>query len=172
MKKNLLISSLIFFSFLTFFILFFGGKSIQKETHYLPNNYIGSVFIIFNKEKGSIKELTNDRRIYRIPENGIFITRFKPNTGWIEKGSDISFYYVDSNGTPIRSIPYIYKVSYDKIVNRNDVGVPWTLYGNVNVENKNITYMTYIVDTLNIIQEKYSPGRDASNIVKNAILIY
>ena len=96
------------------------------------------------------------------------VTKFKSNSGWFN-ADDLFFYYVDSFGIPIHSVPYIYQASFEKIVNRTDVGIPWILYNHEIIDNKNIPYMTYIVDTLNIIQEKYTPAYDASDLVKKAL---
>ena len=62
---------------------FVGWKNrAEPDVHYIPKDFRGSVFIIFNRKDGNPKEYDEKgRRVYRIPESGILKTQFAPNFG-------------------------------------------------------------------------------------------
>ena len=79
-------------------ILFVSASCVQKAENtirLIPNGYTGPIIIIFNQEDGSPVEYENGFRLYRIPENGVLKTQFKPNYG----SQKHHFYYVDESGT-------------------------------------------------------------------------
>ncbi len=75
---------------ITLYSLLLGCKESTQESLYLiPDNYKGTVMIIFNQKNGSPAQYKNDKRLYKIPANGILKTQFKENFGI----SKFHFYY-------------------------------------------------------------------------------
>ena len=67
----------------------------EPETFLVPIDFRGRVNIIYNQKCGEEPEFENDRRIYRIPNNGLLLTKFKKPSGLI----DHQYYLVNENGT-------------------------------------------------------------------------
>lgn len=63
----------------------------EPETFLIPENYTGAVVVVFNQKDGVTKEYKEDRRIYRIPKNGVLYTQFSPVDGLLDE----KFYYAD-----------------------------------------------------------------------------
>ncbi len=86
------------FRIFLFSILIFclGCSNPEKEVHLIPFGHIGKVEIVYNQKDGVPVEYDDKRRrIYRIPDNGVLLTQFSPNSGGVSL-DDIEFYYVDS----------------------------------------------------------------------------
>lgn len=66
----------------------------EKETFLIPQNYSGNIYIIYNQKNCVAKEYENDRRIYRIPDNGILLTQFEDEYGRVDQ----EYYFVDKVG--------------------------------------------------------------------------
>lgn len=72
-----------------------GCNYAEDAVHLIPMGYRGPVIIIFGQdEKGRTKEYEEGKRVYRIPDNGVLLTKFKLSRGI----HDYEFYYVDKNG--------------------------------------------------------------------------
>ena len=103
------------------------GQKAEPETYLIPSNYEGRVEILFNQngvpyhdtneygrdtvytlQKGMPPKHENGRRVYEIPSDGILLTQFAPNPGFI----DTKYFSVDSNGrrTPLE----VYKLDHSK----------------------------------------------------------
>jgi hypothetical protein len=72
-------------------------KDADKETFYLPEGFSGPVAIIFGQENGVAKEYEDDKRVYRIPQNGVLYTQFPRVQGTLIQ----EFYYVNSTSERI-----------------------------------------------------------------------
>ena len=57
------------------------AQEAEDTIRLMPEGYQGPVLIIFNQKYGTPKEYEGDKRLYRIPENGILITQYGPNYG-------------------------------------------------------------------------------------------
>ncbi len=68
------------------------AQKAEDSIRLIPEGYVGPVLIIFNQEDGEPVEYEGDKRMYRIPKNGILKTQFKPNFGV----QNIRFFYVDA----------------------------------------------------------------------------
>lgn len=79
-------------------LIFMGCIKPEKELYILPNNFKGTVAVIFNIKDGAPKEYLNGYRVYRIPENGVLFTQFSNNTGEFAI-DDIQYKYVYGNDT-------------------------------------------------------------------------
>jgi len=71
----------------------------------IPEDFKGTIAVIYGQENGTEKEYENGKRLYRIPQNGILKTQFEL------KGETANFgeyYYLTDNGQRIRieSFPY------------------------------------------------------------------
>ncbi len=64
------------------------------ERYLIPENYKGSVMVIFNQKDGEKEEYEGRRRLYRIPPTGVLFTQFKDEQGFINQ----DYYYVSSSG--------------------------------------------------------------------------
>ena len=69
-------------------------KTIEPETFLIPKNYRGCVRIMFNSKCGEEIQYENKRRLYKIPKDGILLTKFNDEQGYI----NFEFYLVDENG--------------------------------------------------------------------------
>jgi|SRR5450432_2788441 len=78
------------------------------ETYLIPNGFQGRVNIIFNKPNTDYTPIENGRRVYRIPGNGILLTRSRYESGGF---INHDFYYLNSMGdkTPLKIFKYVYE---------------------------------------------------------------
>lgn len=113
------------YSVITLLICLAGGCSKpEPETYIIPFGYLGRVNIIFNQKNGMPVKYENGRRIYEIPSNGILLTQFKDEYGFINH----QFYYSDILGN--RQLLPIYKEERNSdgttkwiIKNNDEVGI-------------------------------------------------
>ncbi|MFC3160451.1 DUF6843 domain-containing protein [Chryseobacterium arachidis] len=70
------------------------GSRPEPEIYLIPTSYRGKVNVIFNQAKGQEIMYEGDKRVYRIPENGILLTKAKPEYGFIRH----EYHFVDSSG--------------------------------------------------------------------------
>jgi hypothetical protein len=79
---------------------------MEPESYLIPYKYIGKVNVIFNQEHGNLPLYENGRRLYKIPSNGILLTRFKDEEGYF----DHIYYYLDTTGNkkPLKIFHYDY----------------------------------------------------------------
>lgn len=137
--------------YLLWAVFAFGGgcNRMNSETHILPFNYTGMVYIIFNQKDGLPKEYTKEgSRLYRIPKSGVLKSKFKGNFGWIDAGSKINFYY--SKGD---SLLYIHKLitekEFEADIDSNEVVVFEYGYGGAKSDfGFDGDVQSYIVDSL------------------------
>jgi hypothetical protein len=64
---------------------------------------------VFEQKQGEKPKYANGRRIYEIPDNGILLTQFKAEFGFI----DYRYFMVDSNGAQT-SLP-IYEYEHNRV---------------------------------------------------------
>jgi hypothetical protein len=86
-------------SFCLFYLLL---PRAEPETFLIPQNFRGQFEVIFNEPCGQTILYENDRRIYKIPENGVLITDAKPTFGVINR----KFYLVDENNNQTRLLEF------------------------------------------------------------------
>lgn len=115
---------LYFITLLQILILSSCNQKPEPETYLIPKGFTGRATVIFNQKEGVPAKYENDRRVYEIPANGILLTQFKDEYGFV----DHQYYYVDSSGN--RAALPIFKYEYNKdgtttwiIKNQNEVGV-------------------------------------------------
>lgn len=100
------------------------NQKAEPETYLLPKGFTGRVNIILNQKEGSPIKYEDKRRVYEIPADGILLTQFTINDGFIDR----KYYYVDSVGN--RTNVPIYKYDHNddgtikwQIKDSNEVGV-------------------------------------------------
>ncbi len=69
-------------------------QKAEPETYLLPNGFTGRVNIIFNQKEGSEKKYEDGRRVYEIPSDGILLSQFTINDGFMDR----KYYSVDGAG--------------------------------------------------------------------------
>ena len=98
-------------------------KQAENTIRLIPKDYIGPVLVIFNQQEGEAKEYEGDKRVYKIPENGVLKTQFEPNYG-VQKHE---YYYVDNNGkrTEIPFVNVYDKDALKSIKNKDGIYAYW-----------------------------------------------
>lgn len=69
-------------------------QKAEPETYLLPNGFTGRVNIILNQKEGSEMKYEDGRRVYEIPSDGILLTQFTINDGFMDR----KYYSVDGAG--------------------------------------------------------------------------
>jgi hypothetical protein len=86
----------------------FGCNAGDKEAIIVPKEFKGYIVIIYNQKTGSPSQYNNGKRIYKIPQGGIYKTQLASNEGL----KDIpEFYYEEM--TKEKQLPSY--VEFDKI---------------------------------------------------------
>jgi hypothetical protein len=98
--------NLIRFLFITFF--FVSCQSPQPADFLIPKGYSGRAAVVFEQKQGQEPKYENGRRIYEIPDNGILLTQFKAEHGFV----DYRYFLVDRDGS--KSLLPIYEYEYNK----------------------------------------------------------
>lgn len=82
----------------------------EDSIRLIPEGFEGPVMIIYNQSDGASIEYEGDKRLYRIPSDGVLRTQFKPNYGH----QIHEFYYINREGkrTPI---PFVDPWSWSKL---------------------------------------------------------
>mgnify|MGYP000294121766 CR=1 FL=1 len=82
-----------------FFVAVVGASTLscsradfEPVTYLLPEGYTGPIYVVYGIQSGKEAERVDGRRIYRIPKDGILLTQYKVNEGWVGK-ADIRFFY-------------------------------------------------------------------------------
>ncbi|MFL5809381.1 MAG: DUF6843 domain-containing protein [Flavisolibacter sp.] len=90
----------------------------------IPKGYAGRVAVVFEQKQGEKPRYANGRRIYEIPGNGILLTQFKAEFGFI----DYRYFIVDSKGRQTLLPIYEYEHNKDGTVrylvqNKEQIGI-------------------------------------------------
>jgi len=108
-------------------ISFFVAYQIQKaqpESTLVASTYRGEIVIFYDETCGRDQVTENGRRIYNIPSNGVLITKFQENTGYLDR----KFYLLDAAGVRTE-ILFFYRRKYE------DEAREWKLFHNGNIED-------------------------------------
>ena len=146
----------------------------ERETYLIPSDFTGRVQIIFNQNGIPVKyqneygrdttytpkvgapiKYENGRRLYEIPENGILLTQFKDNYGFINR----TYFSVDKKGN--RLPLEVYELDHYKrdstrwvVKDKNKKGIfgdgTSGSYGNMNV-----AFQDFIVSSANTLDSFY-----------------
>lgn len=144
----LVISILILYGF----VLLIFKPITMKEIHVLPNNFQGVVMIIHDQKKGIDVIKEKGSLVYRIPNNGILITKAPLNSGF----KDIKYYFEMSEKR--KEIKYVWDFPNDS--NIYVFGGSTGTYGQGDKKIKCTTYLvgqSNDVDSLSKILGKMQP---------------
>jgi hypothetical protein len=98
-------------------------NTAEAEVYLIPEGFTGKVNIVFNRNDGVPTKYEDGRRVYNIPSNGILLTQFKINDGFINR----EYYYVNkTNRIPLEIFKYEYKkdgTTSWEIKNDDEIGV-------------------------------------------------
>lgn len=147
----------------------------EPETYLIPSEFKGKVQIIFNQNAIPVKykneygrdtiytpqlgnpiKYESGRRVYEIPSNGILLTQFKNNDGFIDRK------YFLINGIGTRSPLEIFELEHYKqdstrwaVNDKNKIGIfgdgTSGLYG-----NEQIIFQDFIVSSFNELDSFYT----------------
>lgn len=134
------------------------AQEAEDTIRLIPEGYEGAVLIIFNQKDGESKEYDDDKRVYRIPKNGILRTQFKPNYGV----RNHQFFYVNSNNERIEISFVMVQGKKELSKNNEKVYAYWEKaigesFG-INTENKEYTVppaITFYIGNLADIDKDY-----------------
>lgn len=82
--------------FISYFLLILGIVSCQQPKpadFIIPKGYSGRVAVVFEQKQGEKPKYLNGRRIYEIPSDGILLTQFNAEYGFV----DYRYFLLDSN---------------------------------------------------------------------------
>jgi len=84
----------IFYLLTLSFIIGCAQKKADDTITLIPKGYTGPFVIILNQKNGEQKVYEDGKRLYKIPENGVLITKFEAEFG-VQTNR---YYYVDNSG--------------------------------------------------------------------------
>ena len=146
---------------------FFSCDQAEPEDYLIPKGYKGRVNIIFNQKRGVPPKYENGKRVYVIPRNGILLTQFKDQYGFINH----HYYYVDNDNkrTPLKIFWYNNFVDSTSKANRNEVGIfsdaTSGVYGNNDVKYEEFDVSDYF--SLDSLESKSDIMKRVQDILKN-----
>jgi hypothetical protein len=101
MKRSLVPLLIIIFVFVS-------CKNPEPADFLIPKGYSGRTAVVFEQKQGERPKYEGGRRIYEIPDNGILLTQFKAEHGFV----DYRYFLVDKNGN--KTLLPIYEFEYNK----------------------------------------------------------
>ncbi|NQY11259.1 MAG: hypothetical protein HRT71_17310 [Flavobacteriales bacterium] len=128
---------LIPFPVILFWLLYI-GKLAESEKYFIPDGYVGRVFVFHNNDGGTETEYENDSRIYRIENDGVLKTKFNENKGMIPL-KNLQFLYIDSVGKR-ESVPLNWGNNIDS--------TQLCIFGRTFGDFGGVVYQEFIIDTL------------------------
>ncbi|MFT6338017.1 MAG: hypothetical protein ACJATI_004786 [Halioglobus sp.] len=139
-----------------FFIFLFSCRDqSEPEVFLIPENYIGSIAILFNQSDGKGEEYEDGKIIYRISYDGILKTKFqKTSHGKLNQ----EYFYVNEKGIKITKLETYSHGDYDV----NKKYIMNGEYGNFNnpddlIDENRIHYILFSiggVDNINYLKKK------------------
>ncbi|HDZ38751.1 MAG TPA: hypothetical protein ENH62_10755 [Marinobacter sp.] len=97
-----------------------GSKNVREpEMYLLPENYTGSVYVVFDVNKGQAPEYNRDYRVYRLPESGVLLTQMPMNEGVIEE-EKVKFFAITEEGEKVELKNQLYSTIHETAQNRAD----------------------------------------------------
>ncbi|MFC5874586.1 DUF6843 domain-containing protein [Chryseobacterium arachidis] len=132
------------------------GSRPEPEIYLIPTSYRGKVNVIFNQAKGQEIMYEGDKRVYRIPENGILLTKAKPEYGFIRH----EYHFVDSSGKRT-----LIKILFDNHENTEEIGIyrdgTVGIYGNSD-DIQNLKYQEFYVTDKKSLDKYFSIQYDTN----------
>lgn len=124
------------------FYIFIQVNKASEDVFIIPENFKGTIAIVYGQENGNEKEFENGKRLYRIPKNGILKTQFEL------KGETANFgeYYFETDEDKrirIKSFPYDQPFPDSKKIYVHN----WNLGNASDSEGNKFTYQTATIGT-------------------------
>ncbi|MEZ4986322.1 MAG: hypothetical protein R2795_14995 [Saprospiraceae bacterium] len=102
MKKTLKIILLIVVLYNVIGLLLYVVKFDRKcERIFIPEDYRGIFVVVHQYPHGLPRDYYGWCREYRIPDDGVLLTRFKSNPGWMQSKDNIKVYLTDEEGNSV-----------------------------------------------------------------------
>lgn len=118
------------------------NNKVEDVIFIIPKDYTGYVIILFEQENGREKEYEDQKRLYKVSENGILKTKFEAEYG---VGNFPTFFYENIEG---QQIPYKAEFERVELDNVNAFG------GSVGKANKNLEGTSFVRFALYYIGNK------------------
>lgn len=135
--------------------------TLPKEVFLIPEDYRGTVNIVYGQKCGAKLRVENDTITYNIPKNGILIIANEYKSGYI----DHTYYFVDNQKNKklidkmdVRDFNEKYTIEKNPHEPpRNKLGIfGWGTTGSfVNSKNESRNYQEFQVSTYKDLEEKY-----------------
>lgn len=77
------------------------NSGISEEIIILPQGFHGIAVIVYNSDSGMEEDLENEKRIYKIPESGVYRADFEMPMNWLSR----KYFYANDNGDSLKQIP-------------------------------------------------------------------
>lgn len=151
-----------YMSFFVFvlFNLFSCNQGNEKEIYLISSNFKGKVNIVFSQANGEPVKYEEGVRIYKIPKDGILLTQFKEQQGFVKR----EYFYTDNNNSrkPLKIIINMEDINSSEISVFRDgtIGV----YGNSNDKKSLIYQEFYVTDKTNF--ESYFSNDSINDFTK------
>lgn len=128
---------------LTSLLIIAGCDYAEPETHLIPEGYVGYVYIVQSRADGEPPHRDGDRRLHRIPPDGLLLTQFASNDGII----DNRYFYVGADGSRREITGRSYSTIHDTPENRADTTLIIQGPSVGSLGNTNVPYQQYFVGT-------------------------
>ena len=92
---------------LSFFVAFQINKA-EPETFLIPQDFRGEIVVFYDEPCGKLPVHRNGRRVYEISSDGVIITQFKKNDGYLDR----NFCFSDSERSETE-IPYFHRQDFE-----------------------------------------------------------
>jgi len=132
-------------------------QQAEPETYIIPESFTGKVNIIFNRKEGSEKKYEDGRRVYEVPNDGILLTQFTTNDGFINR----KYYYKSQSG----ELKLLHTLASDTTArekaDKNEIGIfldgTSGVYGNSGTPSA-LEYQEFVVSNYNRIDSFFTDG--------------
>jgi hypothetical protein len=127
-------------------------ETIKKEIYLIPENFIGSIIVIYDQPDGIKDSIINDRVIYKIPKTGVLYLKGHQH---LQEFKDIKYYYYPSKTINKRICDY-----FEKDTAANCYGIVWNNYlasFQKNLKSKRYEYAVILIGTKDSIPPDFDP---------------
>ena len=122
------------------------SQKAEPETYLIPEGFTGKVNIVFNRKEGRPVKYDGGRRIYEIPADGILLTQFATNDGFMNRK-----YFYKSQSGELRQLRNLEKDTVN--ISKDEVGVFLDgisgVYGNSG-EPSALEYQEFLISSCNL----------------------
>ena len=133
-------------------------QKAEPEIYLIPESFTGKVNIIFNRKEGNEKKYQGENRVYEIPSDGVLLTQFTTNDGFINR----RYYYKNQLGElkPLQTFEAD-TTKTNKHLDKTEIGIFLDgisgVYGNSG-EPTALEYQEFIVSNYNNLNNFFTAG--------------